>query len=72
MIDRLDNLKGTSQKKKKPWLVLLNLMVKWILMFSLIGFKEYFDWYEMIDSEHIQFAKMKLINSTEIYWQNVL
>ena len=34
-IDRLDNLKGTSQKKLR--LMLLNLMVEWILMFSLIG-----------------------------------
>ena len=34
-IGRLDNLKGTSQKKLR--LVLLNLMVEWILMFSLIG-----------------------------------
>ena len=34
-IDRLDNLKGTLQKKLR--LVLLNLMVECILMLSLIG-----------------------------------
>ena len=34
-IDKLNNLKGTSQKKLR--LVLLNLMVEWILMLSLIG-----------------------------------
>ena len=72
-IDKLDNLKGTSQKNSR--LVLLNLMVKWILMLSLIwlvSIEEYFDWYEMIDSEWIQFAKMKLTNSAKMYWQNVL
>ena len=34
-IDRLDNVKGTSQKKSR--LVLLNLIVELILMLSLIG-----------------------------------
>ena len=34
-IGKLDNLKGTSQKKLR--LVLLSLMVEWILMLSLIG-----------------------------------
>ena len=34
-IDKLDYLKGTSQKKSR--LMLLNLMVEWILMISLIG-----------------------------------
>ena len=33
--DKLDNLKGTSQKMSR--LVLLNLMVEWILILSLIG-----------------------------------
>ena len=36
------------------------------------GIEEYFDWYEMIDSERVRFAKMKLTNSAQIYWQNVL
>ena len=34
-------------------------------MISLIGLvviEEYFDWYEMIDSERIRLSKMKLIN----------
>ena len=72
-IDKLDNLKGTSQKNSR--LVLLNLMVEWILMLSLIwlvSIEEYFDWYEMIDSEQIRFAKMKLTNSAKMYSQNVL
>ena len=38
----------------------------------LVAIKEYFDWYEMIDSEQIWFAKMKLTNSAKMYWQNVL
>ena len=38
----------------------------------LVAIEEYFDLYEMIDSEWIQFAKMKLTNSTKMYWQNVL
>ena len=38
----------------------------------LVGIEEYFDWYEMIDSEQIWFAKMKLTNSAKMYWQNVL
>ena len=38
----------------------------------LVAIEEYFDWYEMIDNERIQFAKMKLINSAKKYWQNVL
>ena len=36
----------------------------------LVAIEEYFDWYEMIDSEW--FAKMKLTNSAKMYWQNVL
>ena len=35
-IGRLDNLKGTSQKKKVK-VSAPDLMVEWILMFSLIG-----------------------------------
>ena len=38
----------------------------------LVAIEEYFDWYEMIDSEWVQFAKMKLTNSIKMYWQNVL
>ena len=33
----------------------------------LVTIEEYFDWYEMIDSEQIQFAKMKLTNSSKMY-----
>ena len=74
MIDRLDNLKWISQKKKvkvgapkfdgrmDP-----NAFSDW-----LIAIEEYFDLYEMIDSERIRFAKMKLTNSAKMYWQNVL
>ena len=38
----------------------------------LVAIEEYFDWYEMIDCEHVRFAKMKLTNSAKMYWQNVL
>ena len=38
----------------------------------LVVIEEYFDWYEMIDSERIRFAKIKLTNSAKMYWQNVL
>ena len=38
----------------------------------LVAIEEYFDWYEMIDSERVWFAKMKLTNSAKMYWQNVL
>ena len=38
----------------------------------LVAIEEYFDWYEMIDSERVRFAKMKLTNSAKTYWQNVL
>ena len=38
----------------------------------LVAIAEYFDWYEMIDSERIRFAKMKLTNSAKTYWQSVL
>ena len=38
----------------------------------LVAIKEYFDWYEMIDSEQVRFAKMKLTTSIKMYWQNVL
>ena len=38
----------------------------------LVAIEEYFDWYEMIDSEWIWFTKMKLTNSVKMYWQNVL
>ena len=38
----------------------------------LVAIEEYFDWYEMINSEHVRFAKIKLTNSTKMYWQNVL
>ena len=34
----------------------------------LVAIEEYFDWYEMIDSERIRFDKMKLTNSAKIYW----
>ena len=38
----------------------------------LVAIEEYFDWYEMNDSERVRFAKMKLTNSAKMYWQNVL
>ena len=38
----------------------------------LVAIEEYFDWYEMIDSKRVRFAKMKLTNSAKMYWQNVL
>ena len=38
----------------------------------LVAIEEYFDWYEMNDSEQVQFAKMKLTNSAKMYWKNVL
>ena len=38
----------------------------------LVAIEEYFDWYEMIDSEQIRFTKMKLTNLAKMYWQNVL
>ena len=38
----------------------------------LVAIEEYFDWYEMIVSERVQFAKMKLTNSAKMHWQNVL
>ena len=59
-IDRLDNLKGTSQKRSR--LVLSNAFSNW-----LVSIEEYFYWYEMIDSERIRFAKIKLTNSIKIY-----
>ena len=33
----------------------------------LVAIEEYFDWYEMIDSERIRFANMKLTNSVKMY-----
>ena len=69
-IDRLDNLKGISQKKKKKVKVSApefdgridpNAFSDW-----LVAVEEYFDWYEMIDSERVRFAKMKLTNSTKM------
>ena len=33
----------------------------------LVSIKEYFDLYEMIDSERIRFTKMKLTNSAKMY-----
>ena len=33
----------------------------------LVTIEEYFDWYEMIDSERVWFAKMKLTNSAKMY-----
>ena len=67
-IDRLDNLKGTSQKKVKVSAsefvgrMDLDAISDW-----LVAIGEYFDWYEMIDSERIRFAKMKLTNSAKMY-----
>ena len=37
----------------------------------LVAIEEYFDWYEMIDSERVRFSKIKLTNSAKMYWQNV-
>ena len=42
------------------------------LSYWFVVIEEYFDWYEMIDNERVQFAKMKLTNSAKMYWQNVL
>ena len=33
----------------------------------LVSIEEYFDWYEMIDSVRIRFAKMKLTNLAKMY-----
>ena len=72
-IDRLDNLKGTSQKKVKvsapefDGRMDSNAFSDW-----LVAIEKYFDLYEMIDNERIRFAKMKLTNSAKMYWQNVL
>ena len=72
-IDRLDNLKGTSQKKVTVSAPEIdgrmdpNAFSNW-----LVAIEKYFDWYEMIDSERVRFAKMKLTNSAKMYWQNVL
>ena len=72
-IDRLDNLKGTSQKKVKVSAPEFdgrmdhNAFSDW-----LVSIEEYFDWYEMIDSERVRFVKMKLTNSAKMYCQNVL
>ena len=66
-IDRLDNLKGTSQKKVKVSALEFdgrmdpNVFSDW-----LVAIEEYFDWYEMIDSEWVWFAKMKLTNSSKM------
>ena len=38
----------------------------------LVAIEKYFYWYEMNDSERVRFAKMKLTNSSKMYWQNVL
>ena len=73
IINRLDNLKRTSQKKVKvsdpefDGRMDLNAF-----SYRLVAIEEYFDWYEMIDSKQIQFAKMKLTYSTKMYMQNVL
>ena len=37
----------------------------------LVSIEEYFDWYEIIDSERVRFAKIKLTNSAKMHWQNV-
>ena len=34
----------------------------------LVAIEEYFDWYKMIDSERVRFAKMKLANLAKMYW----
>ena len=58
---RIDNLKGISYKKVKVSVpefygrMDLNAFFDW-----LVAIEEYFDWYEMIDSGQIRFAKMKL------------
>ena len=63
IIDRLDKLKGTSQKKVKVSALEFdgrmdpNTSYGW-----LVAIEEYFDWYEMIDSERVRFAKRKLTN----------
>ena len=65
-IDRLDNLKGTSQKKVKVSALEFdgrmdpNAFSDW-----LVAIEEYFDWYEMIDIERVRFAKLKFINSSK-------
>ena len=37
----------------------------------LVAIEEYVDWYEIIDSERVRFAKIKLTNSAKMYLQNV-
>ena len=72
-ICKLDNLKGTSQKKVKVSAPEFdgrmdpNVFSDW-----LVAIEEYFNWYEMIDSERVRFAKMKLTNLAKMYWHNVL
>ena len=70
---RIDNLKGTSQKKVKVSALEFDGIMDPNAFFDwLVAIEEYFDWYEMIDSEWVRFAKMKLTNSAKMYWQNVL
>ena len=66
MIDKLNNLKGTSQKKSR--LVFLDGRMDPNAFFDwLVAIEDYFDWYEMIDSKWIRFAKMKLTNLIKMY-----
>ena len=73
MINKLNNLKGTSQKKVKVSTSEFdgrmdpNAFSDW-----LVAIEEYFGRYEMIDSERIRFDKMKLTNLAKMYWHNVL
>ena len=68
-IDMLDNLKGTSQKKVKVSAFEFDGKMDPNDFFDwLVAIEENFDWYEMIDSERIWFAKMKLTNSAKVYW----
>ena len=39
-----------------------------VFSYRLVAIEEYFDWYEMIDSERVRFANMKLTNSAKMYW----
>ena len=59
-MDRLDNLKGTSQKKVNVSAPKFDGRMDPNAFDWLVSIEEYFDLDEMIDSERIRFAKMKL------------
>ena len=66
-IDRLDNLKGHHKKVKVSAPKFDGIMDPNAFSNWLVAIKEFFYWYVMIESEQIQFAIMKLTNSTKMY-----